>query len=258
MALHLYLSVIPEALIVSMLPPADFGQYFAVGTQQRSRGQAFFFEIDAGFDDPYFALDAGRRRCVPHPDGTPKHSVYVSVYRVLEHVPLAAFCSLYLTTDDGRVLELESRPFKPEAGAALHLYQEFCPVTPRVASALDPLAFSRFITTPNALIMLPRLVFCELELGELAHDPAGGSVPDLPYPHLDHLRDCLLGLRASPAKAAKMVMRNTSNEVLYRTVRNGFFIGDASGLLYYPLPSRQALEERHRAWWRSAQMISAG
>ena len=35
---------------------------------------------------------------------SPKRSVYLSAYRVLERVPLQAIGSLYLTTDDGRVL----------------------------------------------------------------------------------------------------------------------------------------------------------
>ena len=45
-------------------------------------------------------------RCVPHANGEPKHSVYLSVYRVLEHVPLSALGSLYLATRDGRVMEI--------------------------------------------------------------------------------------------------------------------------------------------------------
>ena len=31
MTVHLYLSFIPEALIASMLPPEEFGDYYAVG-----------------------------------------------------------------------------------------------------------------------------------------------------------------------------------------------------------------------------------
>lgn len=251
---HLYLSVIPEALIVSMLEPEAFGRYFAVGTRQHSRGQAFYFEIDPDFTDPYFPLEEARRRCVPHADGSPKNSVYVAIYRALEHIPLGAFRSLYLTTDDGRVLGLEHTTFTPAKVDTLHLYEEFCPVTPRVASLLDPLAYSRFITRPDGLVSVPRLVFCELELGALANDPAAGNASDLPYVNIDHLRDCLLDLRADPDKQAKMVMRNTSNEVLYRTVRSGFFVGDRDGMLFYPMPSRAELEDKYRTWWRSAQM----
>ena len=43
MSVYLYLSLIPEALIASMLPPLDFGTYLAIGTKKRTRGQAMFF-----------------------------------------------------------------------------------------------------------------------------------------------------------------------------------------------------------------------
>lgn len=42
MAIHLYLSLLPEALIASMLSPEDFGTYYAVGSAKKSRGQAMF------------------------------------------------------------------------------------------------------------------------------------------------------------------------------------------------------------------------
>ena len=37
-AVRLYLSLIPQALIASMLEPADFGRYYAVGTRVHARG----------------------------------------------------------------------------------------------------------------------------------------------------------------------------------------------------------------------------
>ena len=43
---RVYLSLIPQALIASMLEPVDFGRYFAVGTRVHSRGEAIFFEVD--------------------------------------------------------------------------------------------------------------------------------------------------------------------------------------------------------------------
>ena len=44
MAVHLYLSTIPEALIASMLTPMDFGAYYAVGMEKKSRGQAQYLQ----------------------------------------------------------------------------------------------------------------------------------------------------------------------------------------------------------------------
>ena len=101
MTVHLYLSLLPEALIVSMLPPEEFGQYYATGHQYKSKGQAMFFELDPAFRSDAFYIDEAVARCVPHADGTPKNSVYVSVYRVLEHVPVKVIGKLYLSTAYG-------------------------------------------------------------------------------------------------------------------------------------------------------------
>ncbi len=48
MAVHLYLSTIPEALIASMLTPIDFGVYYAVGMEKKSRGQAQYLQRGQG------------------------------------------------------------------------------------------------------------------------------------------------------------------------------------------------------------------
>jgi len=87
---HLYFSLIPEALIASMLSPEEFGSYYAVGSKKKTAGQAIFFEIDPHFDSQYFRIKEGISRCVPHEDGEPKASTYISIYRVLEHVPVHA------------------------------------------------------------------------------------------------------------------------------------------------------------------------
>ena len=42
MDIYLYLSLIPEALIASMLPPEEFGTYLAVGTKDPWPGDVFF------------------------------------------------------------------------------------------------------------------------------------------------------------------------------------------------------------------------
>ena len=86
MVKHLYLSMIPEALIASMLTPEEFGVYYAVGSEKKSRGQAIFFEIDPDYRHEALPIDEGLRRCVMHEDGSPKRSVYITVYRALERI----------------------------------------------------------------------------------------------------------------------------------------------------------------------------
>jgi hypothetical protein len=255
MRTYLYLSLIPEALIGSMLPPDEFGLYFAVGSAKRSSGQALFFSVDPEkLPDKAFPLGHLAERCVPHPDGSPKNSIYVSIDRTLESVPISALTALHLTTDDGRVLTIKPQTFVPDEEIRSHLYQEFCPVTPRVVSRLDPQEFVTFITRPDQPVSVPRIVFAELTLGELKRDPDSPRIDNLPYPNIGHLRDCLRELNAGADKPTKTVMRQMHQQMLFRTVRNGFFVGDQEGIVAFPMPSSETLEREHFAWWRSAQM----
>ena len=252
--IHLYLSMIPEALIASMLTPEEFGVYYAVGTSKKSRGQAIFFEIDPNFRHDYFDVEEGIRRCVPHEDGSPKASIYISVYRVLEHVPLDAIQKLYLVTQDGRVLGIESKAEFPEDTEGLHLYQEIAPVHPLIVSTLAPRAFYDLIVkNPTSLLSLPAVCFVELRLGELAADPERGAVRDLPYSNVGHLRQCLMDLRTKIVHA-KMVNRVQPASFSYRTIKSGIFVGNVERLVYFPLPSQEELRAKHYRWWRSANM----
>ena len=254
MSVHLYLSLVPEALIASMLSPEEFGSYYAVGTKKKSSGQAIFFEVDPEFRSKYFRINEGVARCVPHDDGTPKSSIYISVYRVLEHVPVSALKKLYVVTQDGRALGLESSEEVPDLDGGLHLYKESAPVTPLVASRLNPIEFYDLIVkNPTSLVTLPGIAFAELRLDELAEDPEMGEVGDLPYSNMDHLREVLKDLKTKPV-ATKMVDRANPATFAYRTVKNGFFVGNESGLRFFPMPSKDDLREKHYRWWRSANM----
>lgn len=252
MGCRLYLSMVPEALVVSMLPPAEFGTYLAVGTAKRSRGQAMYFDLAPDFRSDFFKLDDAIARCVPHPDGELKHSVYAGIYRAMEHVPLEAVRSLWLATPDGRVLEVKPSAEMPASEQALHLYQEICPVHPLIASVLEPSAFCRLITDPGHPVYVPRICFAEMELRALADDPERGDAADLPYPHIDHLRVCLRELLDDEEKKTKTVDRIHPPQFPYRCVKSGFYLGDQRGVLFFRFPSRDELETKHYTWWRSA------
>jgi hypothetical protein len=254
MATHLYLSLVPEALIASMLTPEEFGAYYAVGASKKAHGHAMFLEVDPAFRDPFFNIEEGLKRCVPHENGDPKCSVYISISRVVEHIPISALGSLYLVTHDGRVAELKKE--KPPAATAdgRHLYQELCPVNPLVVSTKGPTQFYRFMTDPSeALFSLPALYFTEISLGRLATDPAAVDACELPYSNEDHLRQCLLEIRTKHV-TTKMVERNPSFAFPYRTIQSGFYFGRGQELAYYPMPSKDDLLGKHYAWWRSAQI----
>jgi len=249
---YLYFSVTPEALIASGLEPEKFGSYLAVGTQKRARGQAVFFELDIDKMGDIVSKEYIEKNCIPRPDGSPKRTLYLSIYRVLERIPFDALKSLYLTTDDGRVLKLDRGDFVHQKSESLYLYQELCPVTPRIASTLDPVEFVNYVCNPKNNISVPKLFCVQLDLGELSNDPIAGNADNLPYTNVYHLRDCLAGLLQNQSKFTKTVVRFFKGDIQYRTCKNGFFIGDNKTCLFYPFPSKTELDEKYHSWWRSA------
>jgi len=252
MSIHLYLSLTPEALIASHLSPEEFGTYLAVGTENHSNGQALFFELDPAKAGTALPLADLEQRCARHRDGSPRKSSYLSIYRVLENTPIDCIGNLYLVTNDGRVLGLEPGKATPAADRSFHLYQEFCPVGPRVVSSLDPVEFCARLTDPAQPVSVPKIVFAELSLGALATDPDSGAVDNMPYASLPHLRDCLRELNKKPGKPTKVAVRTVRDDLLYRTVQGGFYVGSSRNLKFYAMPSQADLDAKHHEWWRSA------
>jgi hypothetical protein len=253
MSKYIYLTCTPEALVASMLPPEGFGLYLSTGTKKRNKGQTIFFEVDLGRIENLIDMNSLNKRCVAKEDGSPKSSVYLSVYRVLETIPTSALKSLYLTTDHGVVLELKKAPYdnSREQQNALHLYQELCPVTPLVASGFTPSSFLKKLTDGSTPIVLPKLFFVELKLGELATNPLLGSAEHLPYSNVGHLRDCLEILQGEYEKHMKTVQRIFSGTLLYRTIETGFYVGAKDDIAYYPYPKMAELENINYEFFRA-------
>jgi hypothetical protein len=252
MSKYIYLTCTPEALVASMLPPEKFGMYLSTGTKKRNKGQTIFFEVDLSKIENLIDMDSLNKRCVAKEDGSPKSSVYLSVYRVLENIPLSALKSLYLTTDHGCVLELKRASYdkNSEQTDALHLYQELSPVTPLVASGFPPSVFLKKLTDGSIPIVLPKLFFVELKLGELATNPLSGSAEHLPYSNIGHLRDCLEILKGEYEKHMKTVQRIFSGTLLYRTIATGFYVGGKDEIAYYPYPDMKKLEDINYEFFR--------
>ena len=251
---HLYLSLIPESLVASMLPPEAFGTYLTVGTRKRSRGEAMYFELAGDFRSDFFDLSRVPRECVAHADGQPKHSLYLGIYRVLEHVPLSAIGDLYLATKDGRVLKLAQAEFPSSFPSGYHLYDEICPVHPLVASSLAPLDFCRFITDPSNPIRIPRICFSEIEAPDCSE---GTTRPPFVVGQSarywqQHVQDCI-GDLLTGRKRTKTVDRVHGVQG-WGGQLHGIYVGDQEAVLYYPFPSLQELEKRHHSWWRSASL----
>ena len=249
---YLYLSLLPEALVASHLAPDDYGAYLATGSKKRSRGQAIYFKLSDAYAESQLRVQ-GVPASLDRDIGQPlRRSAYLSIYRALEQTPIDALESLHLVTDDGRVLTLRPAPYNADTTSRFHLYQEFCPVMPRVVSTLEPQAFAEWITDSSQPVSLPAVVFAELKLEGLADDPEAKNVENLPYPNLEHLRDCMRELRVKPTKVTKTVIRFLQQDVLFRTLRGGLYVGAGKAFRYFPMPTRDELETIYYPWWRSA------
>jgi hypothetical protein len=252
-SIHYYLlSFRIEALVASQLNPEEFGAYMAVGSQKLASGKVIFFEIDSSLKSDYFKFDEVRQACVPHPDGSPKRSKYVSVYRVMEHLPVESFGNLYLTTANGRVLELQPSKYdetNEEAGP--NLYQELCPLPPMVASRLPPAKFIKWITDPTNRVGAPRLFMADLRQQRAQSGELDGS---LPYGRPEHIQECIEALERHGGKESKTVARTGNTQGFYRTIRRGFFVGDQNEMKFFRYPGEQELEVKYSRWWKAAQL----
>lgn len=246
---YFYLVATPESIIVSHLEPLEFGNYLSVGTRKQIHGQAVFFEFNP--DQTKLHQDYVNMKLKPYENGEPKRSVYLSIYRCFEMIPLNALRNLYLVTDDGKVLEITAHDYIPKNIGEIHLYQQMVPITTRVASKLSPVDFISHLTDLRQPVSAPKMFMVDLKLNGLISNP-DAPLSDLPYPNPDHLRDCIKKLKETPGRQTKTVLRFLRDDIPYRTIKTGFFIGDQKQQLFYPFPSVKELEGKYYSWWRSA------
>ena len=256
MKTRLYLSLTPESLVASMLDPEEFGKYMALGEERRNAGVVVFFEVDPAALGASSDISGRLVECVAHPDGKPKRSLYLSIYRALERVPVAALGDMFLTTKAGLTLRVARGSYQPQVDGQRYLYQEFAPVGVRAVSIHEPSEFCRFITNPSQPVSLPRIAFADLRLGDLATDPTCGAADNLPYPDIEHIRKCLLAL-GNPGdpcgKPTKIVNRMNRLDDVFFMIRTGFHVGDPNDFASYPIPDEDTLNRDHYAWWHSAK-----
>ncbi|TVQ36171.1 MAG: hypothetical protein EA384_14860 [Spirochaetaceae bacterium] len=255
MQTHYYLSVFPlEALIASQLDPMHFGQYMSTGKKNGSYERIMFIEIQGGFGTA-FDWAYARGRCVTHDDGSPKNSVWMSVYRALEHVELDALQSLFLTTADGRTLEIQPSAAQPASNArGYYVYQEICPITPLVVSNLDPVQFSTYMTNPANKVFVPKLVFADLKTLDLERTTDTTDSGPVYDKNLGHLKDCIMAVKHGADKPNKNVERSVQS-FAYNIIDRGIYVGDGSRVIEYRMPSREQIRQNYYDWGRSAMVL---
>ncbi len=253
MAIHYYLSAFPmEALIASELEPAQFGSYMATGSKKGSDELIIFAELEGGFGKD-FDWKYAEKNCVSHPNGDPKHSVYLSVYRTLENIPLSAMKSIYLTTRDGRSLELKQQDSaQVPTGRDFYVYQELCPIKPLIVSKLSPADFAHNLTDKKNLVSVPKILFADLKTPNLDDPENTGNTGGFLLNKKAHFLSCISSISDTAGKENKTFDRSHVESFSFQTIDSGIYLGDGKDLLMYPMPGVEAIKKEYYDWGRSA------
>lgn len=256
METRFYLSIFPlEALIASQLPPEQFGQYMATGTKNGSYEKLIFAEVEGGFGR-FFDWKHAEENCVRHEDGGPKHSLWMSIYRTLENVPLSAMRELYLVTNDGRSLKVAPREYvAPSTPRTFYVYQELCPIRPLVVSAYDPVTFSEHMTHPDVKVSVPKIAFTDLKVINFDNLEDTGNVGSVYDTNLEHLKQCIRAVTSADVKKVKNVERSRTESFGYQTINSGIYIGEGRNVIEYRLPSIDEIRMNHFDWGKSAMVL---
>ncbi len=254
---HLYLILFPNhALVASQLAPEDFAQHYQVGSNRHYRGKLIFASLNPSFRHEFFQIDWAIGELVPHPDGRPKATKFISSYRVLEHVPLSAFEKLYLATTEGFLLGLEKGKSLEKFEDGLQIYAEICPVNLLVLTRYNPEEFGRYIAHPKNPKGVPKLFFAQIdqdisefltrfEKNPFIHSP----IPGL---HPSKLRDAVQEFQDDPEKKTKGISLYFSlMQISFRLLGRGFWIVTEDESLHFSMPSLKKIEADNYRFFRS-------
>lgn len=254
---RLYVILHPTtALIGSQYTAEQLARHYTVGPTRHYRGKVLFAEVDLGFREPYFRIDAALADLRPHEDGRPKATKFISTYRVLEHLDLAALKNLYLTSAEGHCLEIEAGPPPVGGREGESIYAEISPLRMLVLSKLDFVEFGTFITDPENSIGAPKFLYTQIELNipefmtEYEQNPF--MQPPIANLHPAVLRDAVKELRTVGYKSNKgLSLRSNLDNVSYKLISKGFMFASQRERRFYPFPSLAEIEKRNLKFWRS-------
>lgn len=254
---HLYMILCPNpALVASHLPPEEFAKHYTAGSSRHYEGKVIFAQIDSDYRHEYFRIEDAYADLVPHEDGRPKATKFVSTYRVLEHVDFDAIQKLYLTTPSGACLGLDSRPYegthKPDF---LRIMGEITPLRMLVLTNFNFSEYGKWITKPDNLKGAPKVLYTQFDLTiedflrDFEENPL--MPPPLPSLHPSKLRDAIIELRGSDVKHTKgLSLDILFNRKSYRQIRHGFMFASQDKELFFPMPPLDEIERRNYRFFK--------
>jgi hypothetical protein len=255
---RLYMVVFPiNALISSQLDPEKFGEHFTSSSSKHFSGKVIFAEIDMNYRHPYFDIDKYLDLTVPHEDGSPKRTKFISVYRVLEHVDLDAIKKLYLVTTNGKALPLEPAPYTQRVydPKILRIYQEITPLENLIVSTFDQTEFGKFITTQTKSKGCPKICFTQIDfdIENFLESNKNKELFKIDLPGVNPYRfyDCIMELKNKPEKYNKTInLGGILREISYKFLKRGFWFAEGDKIKFFPMPNLNDLENKYFYWWK--------
>ncbi|MGE5683026.1 MAG: hypothetical protein ACM34K_19365 [Bacillota bacterium] len=254
---HLYMIVFPiNALVASQLEPERFGEHYTMSSAKHFSGKVIFAEIDINYRNDYFDLERYLDLTVPHEDGSPKRTKFISSYKVLENVDLSAIKRLFLVTVNGKVLPIEPAEYTAynEPGL-IRIYQEICPLETLVASTKDQREFGKFITTETRSKGAPKICFTQIDfnLDDFFRQNRNRDIYTIELPDVNPYRfyECITELKNNPQKLTKTIsLGSILRDISFKFLRHGFWFSAGEEMKFFPMPTQYDLENKYFYWWK--------
>ncbi len=254
---RLYMILYPnQALVASQLDPEMFARHYTSGSSRHYSGKVIFAEVDINYRNDYFRIDEILEKVVPHEDGTPKATKFISSYRVLEHVDFTAIGTLYVTTQEGYCLGLQPGSCDDAKEEDVVLYAEISPMRMLVLSEMNKRDFGMYITDPNNPKSAPKQFYTQLDIDIVDFVTKFEQNPFEPSPiptlHPSTIRDGFYELKKYPHKHNKGLSLSSSlDSFSYKLIKNGFAFSGGGECLYYQFPDYKTIETEHYKFWRT-------
>jgi hypothetical protein len=245
-----------HALVASQLSPEAFARHYLIGSIRHYTGKLVFADIDINFRHPYFNIEESLRELVPHPDGSPKRTKFISSYRVLEHMDFDCIKSLYLSTAEAHLLELKPQSYdKVHRSGFLRTFAEIAPLSMLVMSPMDMREFGQYITQPGNPKGSPKLFYTQIELNtdEFLKNFESNPFMQAPFPflHPSKLRDAIQQMSVDNEKKTKgLALSCPLDQISFKMIRHGFMFASQEKTRFFPMPGLQEMEAKHFQFWR--------
>ncbi len=254
---YMYMICYPNtSLVLSQLSPEKFGAKYSYGSATYYSGKLIFAEIDIDYRHDYFRIDEALDRLLPHSDGSPKATRYVSSYRVLEHIEIDAIKTIYLANADGTTFALQPSKYDPKLEESdLKVFAEITPLSMLTLTKMDLREFGRWFTSEENQLAVPRLLYMQVHLDidefleEFQRNPF--APPPLEGVHPSKVRDTILELRRREDKNMKALTLDTAfKKESYCKISPGIMIMDKEQEKFFAMPSLDQIRKTNFKFYK--------